>query len=126
MIEELESHPPTWANAALTDEEIHDLLVDHAGAEDPTAVAQAWAAAGLLVVMTRYCMEIRTPEPERRLVGQIRRDYRSGPCSRPYEVVVAEPERPYDSVYNRKVRRLDGVPLDPIAAATRLTDVIDA
>jgi hypothetical protein len=122
VVEVLEHLPPFWDSAALTTELIRDQLAGHPGVDDPAAVAEAWMAAGLLVVMTRYCMEIRTAEPERALLGQIRRDYRDdqrGPCTHLYQVVIAEPEPPYTSFYNREVRTLAEVPLDPYGAAKR-------
>ncbi|SCL21267.1 hypothetical protein [Micromonospora aurantiaca (nom. illeg.)] len=107
VIEVLEDIPPTWAAAALTVEQITDLLAPHhPGAAEAAA---AWIAAGLHVSHAHGALSIRTPGPEYREVGQVPRDYWNGnQFTKPYEVVV-DPER---SWFNRK---LDALPMDPVA-----------
>lgn len=109
VIEVLEDIPPTWAAAALTAEQITDLLAPHhPGAAE---AATAWIAAGLHVSHTHGGLSIRTPAPEYREIGHVPRDYwNDNRFTKPYEAVV-DPKR---SWLNRK---LDALPLDPVAAA---------
>ena len=106
--------PPTWAQAALPANEVLDAIAPyHPGAAEAVT---AWYAAGLLVARTRWGLNIYGPGPQHRLVGELERDYWDGNAGRtnqytkPY-VVVVDPERTF---LNRK---LDHLPLDPVAAA---------
>jgi hypothetical protein len=114
IVEILEDIPPTWAEAALSAEQITALLAGHH--DGAAAAAVAWIAAGLHVAHGHGGLDIRTAAPQRRLVGQIRRDYWQGnQFVKPYEVVVAEGKE-----WNN--RRLDALPLDPVAATEHLDD----
>jgi hypothetical protein len=109
VIKVLEDFPPTWAAAALTADQIADLLAPH----HPNAAeaATAWLAAGLHVSHTHGGLAIRTPGPEYRTIGHVPRDYWNGNrFTKPYEAVV-DPERDWLN------RRCDALPLDPVAAA---------
>ena len=109
VVEVLEDHPPTWDAAALTAEEVTGLLaLHHPGAAE---AVEAWLAAGLHVARCHGGLAIRTPAPERRLVGEVRRDYWNGnKFTLPYEVILDE-----QSVASR--RKAGHLPLDPVAAA---------
>jgi hypothetical protein len=111
VVEVLEDYPPTWQEAALPVEQVTALLtLHHAGAAE---AAVAWAAAGLHVAHEVGGLTIRTPGPEYRRVGQVGRDYWAGNAhSRPYEAITRDGE--YSS--DRRTRRLDALPLDPVAA----------
>jgi hypothetical protein len=109
IVEVLEDHPPTWDAAALTASQVTELLVPHhPGAAE---AVQAWLAAGLHVSYCHGGLAIRTPAPGRRKVGELRRDYWQGnKFTRPYEAVPDE-----QHLYTN--RKLDHLPLDPVAAA---------
>lgn len=114
VVEVLEDIPPFWAQAVLPAQQVLDLIAPHHdGAE---AAVAAWYASGLVVARSRNGLRIYTPAPEYRPVGELDRDYWDGAAGRtnqytkPYEAVVD----PQSSWLNKK---LDHLPLDPIAAA---------
>jgi hypothetical protein len=111
VLEILEDRPPTWSRAALSVATVTRLLAPHhAGAAQ---AAQAWADAGLHVSRGPVALEIRTPAPKRRLIGQVKRDYwNQDRHTGRYEVVVHEGEYSYDT----KTVKLEQLPLDPMAA----------
>ena len=118
IIEILEDHPPTWDAAALTAGQITDLLAPH----HPGAAEAAAASinAGLLVAREPGGLAIRTPAPERRKVGYLRRDYWDGNrFTKPYEAVIDE---------NREWlnRTLDVLPPNPVAAAQNASRAPDS
>ena len=109
VVEVIEDHPPTWDAAALTASQVTELLAPHhPGAAE---AVQAWLAAGLHVSRCHGGLAIRTPAPEYRKVGEVPRDYWKGNTySKPYEAVPDE-----QHFYTN--RKLDHLPLDPVAAA---------
>jgi hypothetical protein len=110
VLEVLEDRPPTWAEAALTAEQVTALLAPyHPGAAEAAA---AWAAARLHVAHEAGGLAIRTPGPEYRRLGRIGRDYWAGNVhSKPYSVVTGGSE------YSTREETLDSLPLDPVATA---------
>ena len=119
-VEILEDRPPTWAEAALDAVAVTALLDQHhPGAAEAAA---AWAAAGLLVTEDVDGLIIRTPAPERRKVGRIRRDYWHGNTHR----------KPYEAITNAEASmwasfpKLAALPLDPVAAAAPNQEQRDA
>lgn len=111
IVEILEDRLPFWAEAALSAEQVTALLTPH----HPNAAeaAAAWEAAGLLVTEDVDGLIIRTPAPERRRLGRIRRDYwQKNRHVKPYEVITD----PNDSMWASGTK-LDTLPLDPRAAA---------
>jgi hypothetical protein len=117
IVEILEDHPPTWKEAALPADRVTELLSPHhPGAAEAAAT---WAGAGLHVSWYgRGDLAVRTPGPEYRLVGIIPSDYwKGGAFTRPYETVpVDEPGK------SHLRRKLDALPLDPVASAIRVID----
>jgi hypothetical protein len=113
IVEVIEDHPPTWDAAALTASQVTELLAPyHLGAAE---AAQAWLAAGLHVSRCHGGLAIRTPAPEYRKVGEVPRDYWKGNTySKPYEAVP-------DERHFYTNRKLDRLPLDPVAAAPAST-----
>jgi hypothetical protein len=115
VLELLEHRPATWNEAAMNARQIADALATQAQARE---AGQAWEDAGLLVAMTHHSLEIRTGG-DRRLVGQVRRDYRTGPCTHPYEVVLGEkPDSTFPEEIHRTVRALAQLPVDPVDAVS--------
>lgn len=111
VVEVLENYPPTWAEAEMSVEQVTAMLAPHhAGAAEAAA---AWASASLYVSIEHGDLVIRSPGLGRR-IGQIGRDYWAGNTySKPYEVIIKDAE----DFYNRQTRRLDSLPLDPLAAS---------
>lgn len=111
VLEVLEDRPPTWAQAALSADQITALLAPHhPGA---AAAAAAWIAAGLHVSHDLGGLAIRT-RPAGPRIGIIGRDYWHGDVhSRPYEAVLVDGEQSWQ----RRTQTLPTLPLDPIAAA---------
>ncbi|WP_157904264.1 hypothetical protein, partial [Parafrankia soli] len=111
IVEVLIDRPPTWADAALSAEQITALLAPHhPGA---AAAAAAWIAAGLHVSHDLAGLAIRT-RPAGPRIGIIDRDYWNGDVhSKPYEAVLVDGEQSWQC----RTRALPTLPLDPIAAA---------
>lgn len=109
IVEILDDEPPTWAEAALPADEVTRILAPHhPGAAEAAA---AWEAAGLLVCRWARGLAIYTPGPEYRMVGRCPSDYwNRGTVSLPYEAIVGGDPLHY--------RKLDRLPLDPVAAST--------
>ena len=117
IVEILQDEPPTWDEAALTAAQVTGLLAPHH--PDAAAAAAAWESAGLHV---SWCeigdLAVRTPGPEYRLVGIVPGDYwKGGAFTKPYETVPAEGP---GTLHLR--RKLDRLPLEPVAAAVRVID----
>ena len=110
VVEVLEDHPPAWDDAALDPELVTGLLAPHhPGAAE---AVQAWAGAGLHLSWCHGGIAIRTPAPERRLVGEVRRDYWKGKqFTLPYEAILDDQE------WCPSRRKAGQLPLDPVAAA---------
>lgn len=117
IVEILNDVPPTWDEAALSASQVAALLAPHhPGAAEAAA---AWESAGLHVSWWARGLAIRTPAPEYRMVGRVPGDYwKGGALSRPYEAIAGE------DLYQRE-RKLDRLPLDPVAAAVRVIDCHD-
>jgi hypothetical protein len=109
IVEVLEDHPPTWDAAALTAEEVIDLLAPHHPGAG--AAVQAWLAAGLHIAHSRTGLTISTLAPEHRVVGRVPRDYWDGNrFTKPYEAVI-------DPDHMWRDRPLYTLPHDPETAA---------
>jgi hypothetical protein len=111
VIEVLEERPPTWDAAALTAEQVTALLAPHF---PEAAIAGAWVAAGLHVGHEFGELIIRTPGPEYRRVGSIRRGHPDdSQFPGPYQVIIEDSPYPF----SRRTRQLNALPADPVASA---------
>jgi hypothetical protein len=110
IVEILHEDPPTWAESAIGEQRIAELLAPyHPGA---AAASAAWIAAGLHVSDRHWALEIRTPGPEYRLLGKVSRDYwNKMRHSKRYEGVYVD-SRGYEHE-----QPFDRLPLDPAATA---------
>lgn len=114
VVEILRDVPPRWSEAAIDQAEQLSLLEDYF--PNAAEAVGAWHLARLVVADSRSGLQIFTPGPEHRLVGELDRDYWDGNGGRlnrytkAYRAVVAPQERWRD-------RKLNGLPLDPVAAA---------
>ncbi|GAB3167514.1 hypothetical protein GCM10027258_92970 [Amycolatopsis stemonae] len=114
VVRTLEDLQPMHADAAIDPAVLIELLAPHhPGA---TEAVTAWVAAGLHLSLGTRGVEIRTPAPRYRLIGQIGRDpWNSNAPSKPYTAVLRENrDRPWNS---REIKQ-PGLPLDPLAVIT--------
>jgi hypothetical protein len=112
VIDVLQERPPTWDAAALTASQITELLAPRFA--EAGEVVGVWESAGLHVAHEFGELVIRTPGPEYRRVGSIRRGYPDrDQFTGPYHAI--EEDSPYP--FSRRTRQLDALPTDPVAAA---------
>ena len=132
VIEVLEENPPFWAEAERTPEQAVELLAEHHrfAAE---AVA-AWAAAGLVFTVESRGLAIRTPAPERAMLGHIRRDYRQREARPGLMVNDWDAPQVYSGPYEAVIREHGGyprtaqfaaLPRDPFAAQAKAREVAE-